>query len=139
MPVIKKYDGIKVIKYAVGSKAIEMIKSIHWHPEDLKGMVNGVVALYDDGSVLWLALFKDPKTANSLEQKMVNAINRAQGRIPYLRPIPHEGFYIIPDVRGSYHVLWREGRCLIWLQLGNKGMELLKYVYQFYRPICLGR
>ncbi len=137
LEVFKGYNDIKVVRYLIGESAIEAIRNLHWHPQAIVGIKDAIVAMYSDGSVLWLAYFNNSTIASLLEQKMINAIDKDQGRIPYLKPIPHEGFYIIPDVRGPYHVLLQEGRCLIWLQLGERGVKLLKEIYNFYKPICL--
>ncbi len=137
LEALKEYENIRVVRFLLGRDAIKAIRDLHWHPNDIVGIKDAVVATYNDGSILWLALFNNSTIAKRLEQKMINAINKAQGKIPYLKPIPHEGFYIIPDVRGPYHLLWQEGKCLIWLELGKEGMQLLKAIYNFYKPICL--
>ncbi|GEM_PF-2790333 len=138
LEILNKYDDVRVIKYLSGEDAINAIRGLHWHPGKIVDIEDAVVAVYNDGSILWLALFSNSTIAKRLEERMINAILKAQGRIPYLKPIPHEGFYIIPDVRGPYHLLWQEGRCLIWLQLGEEGMKLFKAIYSFYKPVCLG-
>ncbi|NPA85082.1 MAG: hypothetical protein GXO07_03640 [Crenarchaeota archaeon] len=119
-----------IAKIFVGEKAIEMVRSIHWNPEALKGIVNATVVFYSDGSVLWETKLKDEKTAETLLSRMLNAIKKNQGKIPYLSPVEHKingtTIYFIADVRGPAHALFRKGDVLVWLQFGRNGMQYLK-------------
>ncbi len=123
-------DGL--VRIYVGSKAIEMIKSIHWHPNAIHGIKNATVAFYSDGSVLWEALFTDSSTAAKLMKMMIDAIKGNQGKLPYLVPVAHNingtTVYFFADVRGPVHALFEKGNLLIWLQMGKNGLKYLKYL-----------
>ncbi|UXD22017.1 hypothetical protein IPA_00920 [Ignicoccus pacificus DSM 13166] len=132
----ERIGNVTVLKAYVGNEGIEKIKSIHWDPEALKGLVNGAVVIYSDGSIAWIAELKSPVIAKKLEDEMVNRIAQLQGKLPYGTPIPHQigntTFYIIPDVRDRVHILWREGRYLIWLELGSQGVKVLNAYIKYY-------
>ncbi len=132
----KEIEGVKAIKYAVGEEAIKMVMSIHWNPQAIKGIKNAAVVLYSDGSRLWVTVFKDGKEAAKMLNEMVTKIERFEAQLPYGKPIPHtfEGarIYFIPDKRGGMHALWASGKYLIWLEMGQNGIELLKGLIEYY-------
>jgi len=131
-----KVGNVTVVKALVGEKGIEAIKSIHWNPNALTGLINGSVVIYSDGSVLWISALRNASIAEELEKRMVSRIVQFQGELPYGVPIPHKvgntTFYIIPDLRQRVHVLWREGKYLIWLQLGADGIKIFKELVKMY-------
>ena len=129
-------EGVKAIKYATGEQAIRMVMSIHWNPQAIKGVEDASVVLYSDGSRLWVTVFGSEEQAKELLSEMVNKISRFEAQLPYGKPIPHtfEGVtvYLIPDKRGGMHALWASGRYLVWLELGQKGIDLLKELIEYY-------
>ena len=121
-------DG--VARMYVGEKAIQMVKSIHWHPKAIKDIVNATVVFYKDGSVLWETQSRNWREAQELLAEMIRAIKLNQGELPYLIPVRHEingtVVYFIADVRGPVHALFRKGNLLIWLEMGLNGTKYLK-------------
>jgi len=136
VPFPTKIGNVTVLKAYVGEKGLNKIKSIHWSPKALAGLKGGAVIIYSDGSITWISLLESTTLAKDLELKMVNKIIEYQGQLPYGAPIKHSygnfTFYIIPDVRGKTHVLWREGRYLIWLEMGKEGTKVLNALSKFY-------
>ncbi len=127
---------VKALKYATGEEAIKMVMSIHWNPKALKGIEDAAVVLYSDGSRLWVTVFKSEDQALKLLNEMVSKISQYEAELPYGTPIPHafEGVkvYFIPDKRGGMHALWASGKYLIWLELGQDGINVLKALIKYY-------
>ncbi len=128
--------NVTVVKALVGQEGINAIRSLHWHPNAIKGLEDGAVVMYSDGSIAWIAVFRNDSIASKLLNEMISKIKEYQGELPYAVPIPHKvgnmTFYIIPDVRNRVHVLWQEGRYLIWVQMGKQGVNVLNALIKYY-------
>ena len=112
-------DGAVPRAVYVGEAALDMVKSIHWNPENI-AVEEAVVVEYTDGVRLWIA--RGPGMEETL-QRMIEKIMAYQGTLPFkpIHDVEINGvrvymFYDL-NVPGKIHALWVRGDSLIWVEI----------------------